>query len=244
MGREIPASAFERGDEEARTWDEMGLGESPFTPEYDDSPDDEDEDYDEDYEPETLDEWLYGETEPITRATQTHLLAELDRKIAELEDRLYYRRMAIVAGEVADPRNMSADEAELAELVEFRRVNSQPIVENRGARESPHPLPPESEHGKRGRSPVRQVEIAISEQLTPSELLHWHELLKGTTQQVIAEKLGIKQAAVSKREGKLRERVDAISIETVGRPYPERLVERGLWARQGRRRNKSASRQR
>jgi hypothetical protein len=27
MGREIPASTFERGDDERRTWDEMGPGE-------------------------------------------------------------------------------------------------------------------------------------------------------------------------------------------------------------------------
>jgi len=88
------------------------------------------------------------------------------------------------------------------------------------------------------------VGAAINEKLTPDELLHWHELQKGTTQMAIAEKLGIKQAAISKRERKLRERIDAISMETIGRPYPERLVDRGMWARQGRRRNKSASRQR
>jgi hypothetical protein len=88
------------------------------------------------------------------------------------------------------------------------------------------------------------VEAAINEKLSPDELMHWQELQKGTTQMAIAANLGIKQAAVSKRERKLRERIDAISIETIGRPYPERLVDRGMWARQGRRRNKSDSRKR
>jgi hypothetical protein len=88
------------------------------------------------------------------------------------------------------------------------------------------------------------VEGAIGEKLTPDELLHWQELQKGTKQVAIAKKLGISQGAVSKRERALRERIDAISIEITGRPYPARHVDRGLWARQGRRRNKSASRQR
>jgi len=75
-------------------------------------------------------------------------------------------------------------------------------------------------------------------------MLHWQELQKGTKQSVIAEKLGISQGAVSKRERALRQRIDAISVEAIGRPYPAKRIDRGLWARQGRRRNKSASGQR
>lgn len=93
-------------------------------------------------------------------------------------------------------------------------------------------------------SPVRQVKLAINERLSSSELLHWQELQKGTKQTDIAAKLGISQGAVSKRERALRDRIDAISIEAMGRPYPAKRIDRGLWARQGRRRNKSASRQR
>ena len=237
MGREIPASVFERGDDEGRTWDEMGLGDQPFTPEYDDSPDDyEDEAFREDYEPEFLDEWLWGEAEPVTGATQTRLFEELDGRIRELEDRLYYRRMAIAAGEAADRAAMAAEEADLAELIDFRRRNSEPIVDD-AVEPGPSPSSPEEPTtSERRPSPVRQVEFAIREKLTASEMLHWQELQKGTKQTVIAEKLGIKQGAVSKREAKLRDRINAISVETIGRPYPAKHIERGLWARQGRRR--------
>jgi hypothetical protein len=59
------------------------------------------------------------------------------------------------------------------------------------------------------------VEAAINEKLTPDELLHWQELQKGTRQAAIAEQLGIKQAAVSKRSG---------SSESRSPPSPSRRL--------------------
>jgi hypothetical protein len=243
VGRAIPGSSFERGDDERRTWDEMGLGDEPFD-DYDDSAggDYEPEFSDEDYEPHTLDEWLWGEAAPLTRATQSRLLDELDRRIGELEDALYYQRMAIAAGDHSSASKAAADEADLAELVAFRRGNSDLIDVTTDEQAPTREVEPAAVPRRLG--PVRQLERAISEKLTPDEMLHWQELQKGTKQTVIAEKLGISQGAVSKRERAPRECIDAISVETIGRRYPAKRIDRGLWARQGRRRNKSASRQR
>lgn len=243
MGREIPASKLERGGDERRTWDEMGWWEQPFSTDDEDYAHDED-DYvdDEDDDPTTLEDWLSGWGEPLTAARKRWLLADLDAEVRDLEDRIHYRDMAAGAGETIDAAASATDDERLATLAEFRRRHPDPRPENEEPEESPAPPPPAAAPSRA--SPVRLVEAAINEKLTPDELLHWQELQKGTTQKAIADKLGIKQAAVSKRERKLRERVDAISIETIGRPYPERLVDRGLWARQGRRRNKNAPRRR
>lgn len=82
MGREIPGSAFEQGDGERRTWDEMVEGDQPFSAADDDYPADEDEDVEgEDEDPTTLDDWLSGWDEPCTANTERRLLAELDDRI-------------------------------------------------------------------------------------------------------------------------------------------------------------------
>lgn len=243
--REIPGSVFEQGDADRRTWDEMGWWEQPFSADDDDYRPDDDEyvDGDED-DPTTLEDWLSGWSEPLTVARERWLLADLDVEVRDLEERIYYRDMAAAAGQAVDETASAADKERLARLSEFRREHPDPRADADEPTEPPPPPDPPASATPARPSPVRMVEAAINAKLSPGELIHWQELQKGTTQIAIAEKLGIKQAAVSKRERKLRERVDAISIETIGRPYPERLVDRGMWARQGRRRNKSASRQR
>lgn len=249
VGREIPGSAFERGDDEGRTWDEMGWWDQPFSAQDDDNlvevhaydGDAEEED------PTTLDDWMAGWGEPLMPTTEHRLLAELDDRIQDLEERIWYRDMAAAAGEAVDATAAARDGALRSGLLEFRRrhPDSDPEEDEPalGVPDSESAPPARTESALR-QSPIRLVQAAIEEGLTPEELFHWQELQKGTTQTSIAEKLGISQGAVSKRERVLRVRIDAISVETVGRTYPERLVDRGKWPRQGRRRNKNAPRQR
>ncbi|MGH2385549.1 MAG: hypothetical protein ACRDGB_10950 [Candidatus Limnocylindria bacterium] len=244
MSREIPGSAFEQGDGERRTWDEMGWWEQPFSADEDDYLADDEYVNDDEDDPTSAVGWLSGWSEPLTAARERWLLEDLDAEAGDLRERIYYRDMAAAAGGTVDETASAADKERLARLTEFRRQHPDPPADA-DEPEPPRPPDPPSAPVRPSRSgPVRMVDAALNEKLTPDELLHWQELQKGTKQTAIAEKLGIKQAAVSKRERKLRERIDAISIETIGRPYPERLVDRGMWARQGRRRNNSASRQR
>jgi hypothetical protein len=245
VSREIPGSVFDQGDGERRTWDEMGWWEQPFAADDDAYPDDEEYVDDEDDDPTTLEDWLSGWSEPLTAARERWLLADLDAEVRDLQDRIYYRDMAAAAGGTVDEAAAAVDTERLARLTQFRRQHPDPPPDTDETAEAP-PIadPPVAPARPSHPSPVRMVEAAINEKLSPDELLHWQDLQKGTTQMAIAAKFGIKQAAVSKRERKLRERIDAISIETIGRPYPERLVDRGMWARQGRRRNKSDSRKR
>lgn len=221
----------------------MGWWEQPFSTDDDDYPNDEDDYVDAgDDDPTTLEDWLSGWGEPLTAASKRWLLADLDAEVRDLEERIHYRDMAAGAGQTIDAAASATDDERLATLTKFRRQHPDPGSESEEPEGSPASPAPAAAPSRA--SPVRLVEAAITERLTPDELLHWQELQKGTTQKAIADKLGIKQAAVSKRERKLRDRVDVISIETIGRPYPERLVDRGLWARQGRRRNKSVRRRR
>lgn len=55
--------------------------------------------------------------------------------------------------------------------------------------------------------------------LTVEEYQLWEWLDQGVLQREVAARLGISQVAVSKREKKLRARVDAIYIEATERPY-------------------------
>lgn len=244
MGREIPGSAFERGDDEGRTWDEMGWWDQPFSAQDDDNRAGHDADDGDEDDLTTLEDWMSGWGEPFITSTERRLLAELDGRIQDLEERIYYRDMATVAGGAVDGTDAVREKTVYAELVEFRRRHSDPDAEeDEGTPEEPDSPSAATESAVR-HSPIRLVQVAIQDKLTHDELLHWQELQKGTRQTAIAEKLGISQGAVSKRERALRERIDAISVETIGRPYLERLVDRGTWARQGRRRNKSVPRQR
>jgi hypothetical protein len=239
VNREIPGSAFEQGDGERRTWDEMGWWEQPFSADEDDYLADDEYVNDDEDDPTTLDGWLSGWNDPLTTARERWLLGHLDAEARDLRERIYYRDMAAAAGGTVDERASAADKELLARLTEFRHQHPDPPADA-DEPEPPPPDPPSAPVRPSHPGPVRMVEAAINEKLTPDEQLHWRELQKGRKQTAIAEKLGIKQAAVSKRERKLRERIDAISIETIGRPYPERLVDRGKWARQGRRRNKTS----
>ena len=247
MGREFPASSLERGDEEGRTWDEMVDWERPPFSTYDgeyDYADEEDYGGDEHDDATTFQDWISGWGEPLSASGERRLLAGLDERVAELQERIHYRDMAATAGQPINEATAASEKAELAELVEFRHRHPDPDPDT-NHQAAPVPALSSSPARERPRpSPVRQVEITISEKLSASEMLHWQELQKGTKQVVIAEKLGISQGAVSKRERALRDRIDAISIATIGRPYPAGRIDRGLWSRQGRRRNKSASRQR
>ena len=241
MGREIPASTFERGDDEERTWDEMGWWEQPYSADDDAYPAYEDEDVEDDDDPTTLDDWLSRWSERLTLARERWLLATLDAEVHDLVERIHYRDMAAAAGEPVDPDVSAHDKSRLARLTAFRRHHPDPAAEVCERPPASPAVPPAAPAKPSRPGPVRMVEAAIKEKLTATEMLHWQELQKGTKQTVIAEKLGIKQGAVSKREAKLRKRIDAISIETIGRPYPAKHIDRALWARQGRRRNKSGS---
>lgn len=223
----------------------MGWWEQPFSPDEDHylAAGDEYVDDDED-DPTSVDGWLSGWSEPLTAARERWLLENLDAEAGDLRERIYYRDMAAAAGGTVDETASAADKERLARLAEFRGQHPDPSADADEPEPPPQSDPPSAPVRPSRPGPVRMVEGALNENLTADELLNWQELQKGTKQTAIAEKLGIKQAAVSKRERKLRERIDAICSETIGRPYPERLVDRGMWARQGRRRNKSASRQR
>ena len=238
MGREIPASSFERGDSESRTWDEMGWWEQPYSADDEGYADDEDlsaDDEEEEDDSTTLEDWLAGWREPLTADRERWLLSDLDGEVRDLGDRIYYRDMAAGAGDAVDADASVTDKNRLARLTAFRRDHPDPAADV-DEPDPPAPTAPPASVKASPPSPVRMVEAAIKEKLTASEMLHWQELQKGTKQTVIAGKLGIKQGAVSKREAKLRERINAISIEMVGRPYPAKHIDRGLWARQGRRR--------
>lgn len=240
MGREVPGSEFERGDDERRTWDEMGWWDQPFSADEDDYSTDDDTIEDDD--PTTLDDWLSGWAEPGSNTVERVFLAELDTRIHDLAERLHYRDVAARAGEEVDRATAESEKALHDRLVKFRRQHPDPAeVSAPDAPGRPSEIEPAPGRPRHRHSPARQVQRAITERLTVGELLHWQELQKGTTQSGIAEKLGISQGAVSKRERALRDRINAISLETIGRPYPARLIDRGMWARQGRRRNKSGS---
>ncbi len=108
----------------------------------------------------------------------------------ELEERIYYRDMATAAGETVDAAASAVDKERLARLTEFRHQHPEPPADA-DAPTDPEPHAAPAAPAKLSRpSPVRMVEAAISEKLTPDELLHWQELQKGTKQTVIAEKLG------------------------------------------------------
>jgi hypothetical protein len=238
MGREVEGSAFESGDDENRTWDEMGLGEELYEP--DDSDADEDDDaYEEidDYEPMSLEDWRSGWAEADSPDIQRRLLKNLDEQIADLAERIRYRDMAAMAGQPIDAGAAEDDRREHRDLTAFRESHPDPPPAPTSVA-APEPMP--SETAPPAANPFRLREAAIKAELSDAELLHWQELQKGTRQAAIAKKLGISQGAVSKRERILRERVDAISVRTTGHPYSEKLIDRGLWARQGRRRNKRA----
>ena len=220
----------------------MAWWEQPFSADEGDYLADDEYGNDDEDDPTTLDGWLSGWSEPLTAARERWLLEDLDAEARDLRERIYYRDMAAAARGTVDETASASDKERLARLAEFRGQHPDSPADE--PEPPPPPDPPSAPVRPSPPDPVRMVEAAINEKLSPDELLHWQELQKGTRQTAIAERLGIKQAAVSKRERKLRERIDAISIETIGRPYPERLVDRGMWARQGRRRNKSASRQR
>jgi hypothetical protein len=243
VSRDVPGSAFEQGDSERRTWDEMGWWKQPFSADEDDYLADDEYVNDDEDDPTTLDGWLSGWSEPLTAVRERWLLADLDAEADDLRERIYYRDMAAAAGGTVDETASAVDKERLAKLTELRRQHPDSPADADEPERPPPPGPPSARVRPTRPGPVRMVEAAINDRLTPDELLHWQELQKGRKQSAIAEKLGIKQAAVSKRERKLPERIDAISVETTGRPYPERLVDRGMWARQGRRRNKSASTQ-
>ncbi|MBA2632668.1 MAG: hypothetical protein H0U86_06670 [Chloroflexi bacterium] len=241
MGKEIPGSWFESGDTERRTWDEMGLGEELHA---------DDDDYIDDGitdEASTLDEWLAGWDEPTDLTLSRRLREELVERINDLELRIHYRRVAADAGGVVDDAADGRDRAKLGELTTFRDQLAPLVAEQRSAdtetqealENPPDRNPPAVKPGHH-----RLREAAISAELNASEWLHWQELLKGTNQTEIATKLGISQGGVSKRELKLRQRVDAISMRLTGRPYSATQIDRGQWARQGRRRNKSRPEQR
>ena len=204
MGMEIPGSAFEQGDGERRTWDEMVEGDQPFSAADDEYPADKDGG---DYLT-TLDDWLSGWGEPFTANTQRRLLAELDGRIGDLEQRIYYRDMAAAAGGAVDATDAAGEKALHAELVEFRERHADPEPDQDDTEPSSgtvaSPPEPAAPSVAARPSPVDLVETAINEKLTPSELLHWQELQKGTTQTAIANKLGVSQGAVSKREQALR----------------------------------------
>jgi hypothetical protein len=246
MGKEIPGSSFESGDTERRTWDEMGLGEE-LHGEDDDYIDDDAIDDGITDEASTLDEWLTGWDEPNNLALSRRLREELAERISDLEQRIYYRRVAADAGEIVDDVADGRDRAELGELTTFRHQLARPVAEHRSADTEPHEAledPPDGNPPAVKPGLHRLREAAINAELNASEWLHWEEVLKGTRQAEIAPKLGISQGAVSKREFKLRQKVDAISVRLTGRPYSVTQIDRGQWARQGRRRNKSGPEQR
>jgi len=246
MGKEIPGSSFESGDTERRTWDEMGLGEELHADDEDYIDDDTIDDRITD-EASTLDEWLAGWDEPSDLALSRRLREELVERISDLEQRIHYRRVAADAGDIVDDVTDGRDRAELGELTTFRNQLARPVAEQRSADTEPHEAlenPPGRNPPAVKPGPHRLREAAINAELNASEWLHWQELLKGTRQAEIATKLGISQGAVSKRELKLRQKVDAISVRLTGRPYSVTQIDRGQWARQGRRRNRSGPEQR
>lgn len=67
----------------------------------------------------------------------------------------------------------------------------------------------------------RLVEPAqiLRPRLTDDEYQHWEWLDQGVIQADVGRRLGISQAAVSKRERKLRARIDAVMNEATGHPY-------------------------
>lgn len=60
----------------------------------------------------------------------------------------------------------------------------------------------------------------LPRELSAEELQHWRWLQAHRRQREIELDLGVSQKTVSKREAKLRERVDQIALAHTGRPYP------------------------
>jgi DNA-binding CsgD family transcriptional regulator len=83
--------------------------------------------------------------------------------------------------------------------------------------------------------PVRSPAEVLRPALTASEYEHWEWLEAGEPQSTIADRLGISQAAVSKRERTLRDRVDAIYRERTGAAYHWILAPRRVGGRRRRR---------
>jgi hypothetical protein len=73
VSREIPGSAFEHGEGERRTWDEMGWWKQPFSAGEDDYLADDEYVTDDEGDPTPLDGWLSGWSKPLTAARERWL---------------------------------------------------------------------------------------------------------------------------------------------------------------------------
>jgi DNA-binding CsgD family transcriptional regulator len=91
----------------------------------------------------------------------------------------------------------------------------------RGWSPSPGAAPPPPQPPSLSAPSNRLVEPAqvLRPRLTDNEYQHWEWLDQGVIQVDIGRRLGISQAAVSKRERKLRSRIDAVMTEATGHPY-------------------------
>ena len=196
--REIPGSAFETGDSEDRTWDEMGVGRGLV---------DDDDDY--------LDEQDSDEVDPrdAERDSAWADVRSMEAQIAVLSSRVPAKPDAVAYSFDPDVDGLDTLRAELADVIdEYGRPPIAWIAPAKAPTPPPAPIP--------SRPRLRDLASYLEDHLSSGELRHWRWLAAGKDQTWIADQLAVSQAAVSKREQKLRARVDGLHIARFGKPYP------------------------
>jgi hypothetical protein len=147
----------------------------------------------------------------------------ISKEIAEIEETLVRARSTTIF----DPTDLSIDEMQVrlgALAQELGDLDDE--MEVRG-------FPPDRWHPQSADQPVSAASPPRSgsptRPLAPGDILRphltvdeyqlWEWLDQGVLQREVAQRFAISQVAVSKREKKLRARVDAIYIVATGRPY-------------------------
>ena len=147
----------------------------------------------------------------------------ISKEIAEIEETLDRARSTTIF----DPTDLSIDEMqvrlgalaqELGDLDDEMEVRGFPPD---GWHPQSADQPQSAASPPRSGSPTRSSAPGdiLRPHLTVDEYQLWEWLDQGVLQREVAQRLAISQVAVSKREKKLRARVDAIYIDATGRPY-------------------------
>jgi hypothetical protein len=149
--------------------------------------------------------------------------ADIDAEITDLRYTIEDRRRHGAADPdlLVDDRRLEGLQDQLESYDEYEDEEQEPILGDAPRRSA--------------FDPAADFARALQAELTDDERDHLEALLRGDRQSVIASRLRISQGAVSKRQIRLRQKVNAIHQRVFGRDYS--LIDRSRIAgRQGRRR--------